>query len=272
MDADQPHILVVEDDESINEAISFHLTRAGMRVTPALDGAAGLRSLRSRPPDAMVLDLMLPNVDGWQIIRDVREWAPQLPILVVSARTSEEDRVEALGLGADDVIAKPFSMRELVARVSAALRRAAASGSGRGAPIVEGELSIDPQRLSVTVAGQPVALTPLEWKLLWVLAESSGRVLSRDVIFHRVWGGDRGHGDRSVDVLVRRLRRKIDETPGAFTYVQTQHGVGYRFEATPRVMPGASRGGAVTSPASGGRVAAGWRGEAALGRPTPLAY
>lgn len=252
---DQAHILVVEDDESISEAIAFHLARAGMRVTTALDGDDGLRALRGGPPDAMVLDLMLPNVDGWHIIRDVREWAPQLPILVVSARTSEDDRVEALRLGADDVIGKPFSMRELVARVAAALRRSAVAQAGPRAPIVEGELAIDPQRLSVTVAGRPVALTPLEWKLLWVLAESAARVLTRDVIFQRVWGGERGHGDRSVDVLVRRLRRKIDETAGAFTYVQTQHGVGYRFEATPRAMPGERR--PAEAPAVGARGDAG---------------
>ncbi len=240
MEHPPPNILIVEDDESISEAIAFHLKKAGMAVTVALDGLAGLRAVKASLPDAMVLDLMLPNVDGWHIIREVREWAPQVPILVVSARTNEHDRVEALSLGADDVIAKPFSMRELVARIGAALRRSAvAADQGSRAPITEGELTIDPDRLTVTISGRAIDLTPLEWKLMWVLAEGTSRALTRDVIFRKVWGGERGHGDRSVDVLVRRLRRKIDEIEGAFTYVQTQHGVGYRFEATPRVMPGA---------------------------------
>lgn len=242
MESEHHHILIVEDDETIAETIGFHLDKAGMTVTIARDGLEGLRALRHSLPDAMVLDLMLPNIDGWHIIREVREWAPQLPILVVSARTNEHDRVEALRLGADDVIAKPFSMRELVARVSAALRRSVVAAQGRGRePIVAGDLTIDPERLMVTIDGRAIDLTPLEWKLLWVLVDNTSRALTRDVIFRQVWGGERGHGDRSVDVLVRRLRRKIDEIGGTYTYVQTQHGVGYRFAPTLRQMPQAAR-------------------------------
>ena len=182
---------------------------------------------------------MLPGVDGWHLIRQAREWAPRLPIIVVTARTNEHDRVEVLSLGADDVMAKPFSMRELLARVTAALRRTAVENAQSDRlPVAEGELSIDPERMSVIVAGRPAELTPLEFKLLWTLAEGRERTLSRDEIFRRVWGGERAHGDRSVDVLVRRLRRKVDEVGGSFTYIQTLHGVGYRFQATPRVMPG----------------------------------
>ncbi len=241
-------ILIVEDDESTAEAIAFHMRAAGMDPVVAGDGLTGLRSLRTQPPDAVVLDLMLPGVDGWHVIREVREWAPRLPIIVVTARTNEHDRVEVLSIGADDVMAKPFSMRELLARVTAALRRSAIeSAHAERLPVMEGELRIDPERMEVSVAGEPADLTPLEFRLLWTLCEGRDRALSRDEIFRRVWGGERGHGDRSVDVLVRRLRRKVDEVPGAFTYVQTLHGVGYRFLTTPRRMPGGP-GGATRSP------------------------
>ncbi len=235
-----PRVLVVEDDESIAEAVAFHLRAAGMAPSLAPDGLSALRALHNSPPDIVLLDLMLPGVDGWHLIRQTREWAPRLPIIVVTARTNEHDRVEVLSLGADDVVAKPFSMRELMARVQAALRRIAVAGDdGTPEAVHEGEMSIDPERMTVTIAGRMIDLTPLEFTLLWTLADGRTRALSRDEIFRLVWGRERGHGDRSVDVLVRRLRRKVDETAGAFTYVQTLHGVGYRFVAVPRCMPGA---------------------------------
>ena len=238
MEGNRTRILIVEDDESTAEAMAFHMRSAGMEPTVAPDGLAGLRALRGAVPDAMVLDLMLPGVDGWHIIRQAREWAPRLPIIVVTARTNEHDRVEVLSLGADDVMGKPFSMRELLARVTAALRRTAIESSrSERMPINEGELNIDPERMTVIVSGRAADLTPLEFKLLWTLAEGRARALSRDEIFRHVWGGERGHGDRSVDVLVRRLRRKVDETGGPFTYIQTLHGVGYRLQPTPRRMP-----------------------------------
>ncbi|MGD9695127.1 MAG: response regulator transcription factor [Thermoleophilia bacterium] len=241
MEDARPKILIVEDDTSTAEAVAFHMRAARMDPTIALDGPTGLRALRNGAPDALVLDLMLPGVDGWHIIREAREWAPRLPIIVVTARTNEHDRVEVLSLGADDVMAKPFSMRELIARVTAALRRTAVENAGSSSlPVSEGELSIDPERMSVIVAGRPAGLTPLEFKLLWTLADARDRALSRDEIFRRVWGGERAHGDRSVDVLVRRLRRKVDEVGGRYTYIQTLHGVGYRFQATLRRMPGGS--------------------------------
>jgi DNA-binding response OmpR family regulator len=238
-----PRVLVVEDDESTAEAVAFHLRAAGMAPTLAGDGLAGLRELRTELPDVVLLDLMLPGVDGWHLIRQVREWAPQLPIIVVTARTNEHDRVEVLSMGADDVMAKPFSMRELMARVQAALRRVAAAGAEAGSePVADGELVIDPERMTATMAGRPLDLTPLEFTLLWTLADGRSRALTRDEIFRTVWGRERGHGDRSVDVLVRRLRRKVDEVNGTYTYIQTLHGIGYRFLATPRRMPGAREG------------------------------
>jgi DNA-binding response OmpR family regulator len=232
-----PKILIVEDDESTGEAIAFHVARAGMEAALVRDGLAALTALRRELPDVLVLDLMLPHLDGWYLIREVREWAPQLPIIVVTARTNEHDRVEVLALGADDVMAKPFSMRELLARVNAALRRqAAAAAETAREPIMLGDLIIDPELLAASVGGRPAELTPLEFKLLWLLAEHRGRALTRDEIYRRVWGGERGHGDRSVDVLVRRLRRKVDESGGSYTYVQTQHGVGYRLEPMLRTL------------------------------------
>lgn len=234
----QPRILIVEDDEATGEAMEFHLGRAGLETFLVRDGLAGMRAVSADVPDVLVLDLMLPHMDGWHLIRRVREWAPQLPIIVVTARTNEHDRVEVLGLGADDVMAKPFSMRELRARVHAALRRAAAANTdNERAPIIEGDLRIDPERLTADVAGRPADLTPMEFRLLLTLAEARSRALSRDEIYRKVWGGERSHGDRSVDVLVRRLRRKVDEVGGHYTYVQTQHRVGYRLAAMPRRMP-----------------------------------
>jgi DNA-binding response OmpR family regulator len=237
--APAPRILVVEDDESTAEAVAFHLRSAGLDPSLACDGLSALRALRSSPPDVVLLDLMLPGVDGWHLIRQTREWAPTVPIIVVTARTNEHDRVEVLALGADDVMAKPFSMRELTARVQAALRRIAAAGADADTePVREGELTIDSERMTATMAGRPLDLTPLEFTLLWTLADGRDRVLSRDDIFRVVWGRERAHGDRSVDVLVRRLRRKVDEVNGRYTYIQTVHGVGYRFLAAPRRMPG----------------------------------
>ncbi len=231
-------ILIVEDDESTAEAMSFHVRAAGMQPTVATDGLAALRALRTATPDVVVLDLMLPGADGWHIIRRAREWAPRLPIIVVTARTNEHDRVDVLALGADDVMGKPFSMRELLARITAVLRRTAVEAArAERLPVEEGDLSIDPARLSVVVAGRPADLTPREFALLLTLVEHRDRALGRDEIFRLVWGAERGHGDRSVDVLVRRLRRKVDEAGGGYTYIQTLHGVGYRFLTTPRTLP-----------------------------------
>ena len=235
-EAAQSRVLLVEDDDAIAEAMAFHLRRAGLAVDVAGDGLVGARALKARPPDVLVLDLMLPHVDGWHIIREARTNLPHLPIIVVTARTNEHDRVEVLALGADDVMSKPFSMRELVARVNGVLRRARAlnTESREAGPVTAGDLAIDPVRMVVTRGGRPLALTPREFRLLLVLAENGGRALSRDEIYRLVWGAERGHGDRSVDVLVRRLRSKVDEGAGRFTHVQTLHGVGYRLEPIER--------------------------------------
>ncbi|MGA0067876.1 MAG: response regulator transcription factor [Miltoncostaeaceae bacterium] len=234
---DRRTVRVVEDDESTATAVAYHLAKAGYAASVSKDGLAALTTLKGWRPDALVLDLMLPHVDGWSIIRDVRRWAPDLPIIVMTARQEESERLEALRLGADDLLRKPFSARELVARLEAILRRTEVQLPAEATEVALGDLDIDRTRLEVRVADQPVALTPLETKLLWILLEEWGRTLSRDEIFDRVWGGIRQPGDRSVDVLVRRLRRKVDESGGAYTYVQTEHGQGYRLEAVPKAFP-----------------------------------
>jgi DNA-binding response OmpR family regulator len=238
--ADRRTILVVEDDDNTARATAYHLAKAGYSVTISKDGLAALTRLKAWRPDALVLDLMLPHVDGLSIIEDVRRWAPDLPIVVMTARQSESDRLEALRRGADDLLRKPFSARELIARLEAIFRRteiAAADPIAVGGEVSIGDLEVDKGRLEVRLAGDSVQLTPLETKLLWILIEEQGRTLSRDDIFERVWGGERPRGDRSVDVLVRRLRRKIDEAGGRYTYVQTEHKRGYRLQAVPKAFP-----------------------------------
>ncbi|MBM3697721.1 MAG: response regulator transcription factor [Actinobacteria bacterium] len=237
---DRRTILIVEDDESTARATAYHLSKAGYRTSVSKDGLAALTTLKAWRPDALVLDLMLPHVDGLSIIEDVRRWAPDLPIVVMTARQEEKDRLEALRLGADDLLRKPFSARELVARLEALFRRIEtrpADDAGDAGDVSLGEMEIDRDRLEVRVAGEVAPLTPLEIKLLWILLEERGRTLSRDEIFERVWGGERRDGDRSVDVLVRRLRRKVDEAGGQYTYVQTEIGEGYRLQPVPRAFP-----------------------------------
>ncbi len=234
--SDRRTVLVVEDDESTAQAVAWHLAKAGFATSVARDGLAALTTLKAWTPDAVVLDLMLPHVDGWSIIRNVRRWAPNLPIIVMTARHDEAERREALMLGADDFLRKPFSARELVMRLNTALGCGEVMG-GDPRTVPMGEMQIDRDRLQVRIADEVAPLTPLETKLLWILAEEKGRTLSRDEIFRRVWDGERPHGDRSVDVLVRRLRRKVDESGGRYTYVQTEHKLGYRLEAVPKEFP-----------------------------------
>ena len=235
----RPTVLIVEDDDSTARATAYHLAKAGYATSISRDGLAAITALKAWRPDALVLDLMLPHVDGLSIIEDVRRWAPDLPIVVMTARQQERDRLEALRRGADDLLRKPFSARELVARLDAIFRRAEVGPHDPQVvdEVSMGDLEVDRGRLEVRVAGVPAPLTPLETKLLWILLEEKGRTLSRDEIFDRVWGGQRESGDRSVDVLVRRLRRKVDEAGGQYTYIQTEHKRGYRLEAVPRAFP-----------------------------------
>ena len=230
-----PRVLIVEDDTVIANAMAAHLRRGGMDVEIAHDGTRAMAKLRFERPDAAVVDLMLPGTDGWRITETLRAEGIDMPIVIVSARGSEHDKVHALGIGGDDYLSKPFGMRELVARVEAVLRRAGMQPAAAGAEtIAVAGLVIDPNLHAALLDGDDVGLTPTEFRLLYVLAAERGRALSRDQLQQRVWGIPHRHRDRTVDVCVRKLRDKIDRRSTTHTFVQTHYGVGYRFDAVPR--------------------------------------
>lgn len=227
-------ILIVEDDENISEAVAFKLKQRGYICLRAADGLEGLRLMRREKPDLMVLDLMLPGMDGWKLCEQVRAEGFDLPIIIVSARTSEFDKVQGLSIGADDYLTKPFSMNELAARVEAHLRRiqrpGTAPGSPAGSPVESGPLSIDPKRKQAFAAGDPLGLTSKEFAVLYLLASQAPMVLSREDIYSSVWGYEMLHGDRSVDVFVRRIRKKLQAKIPTMSYLHTHYGFGYKFE------------------------------------------
>src|SRR3982751_822628 len=226
-----PKVLIVEDDEVIAQGMARHLDAAGFDATWVSNGDQGLARLRYEQPDACVLDLMLPGLDGWKLIETVRGEGIGTPIVVVSARGTEHDRVHALEIGADDYLVKPFSMKELVARVQAAGRRGARPQEvARGEPIEVEELVIDPREVQAYVDGRSADLTPTEFKLLYALALERGRVVTRDELLQRIWGRRETRRDRTVDVFVRKLRDKIDRPASRHSFIHTRHGVGYRFE------------------------------------------
>jgi len=230
-----PKVLIVEDDELIARGMSEHLSAAGFDPVWVQLGRLALARLRYERPDVCVLDLMIPEVDGWSVIETARQEGIGTPIVVVSARGTEHDRVHALEIGADDYLVKPFSMKELVARVQAAARRGARPAEVRpGEPIEIEELRIDPREVEAYVDGQPAGLTATEFRLLYALALDRGRVVTRDELLQKIWGRRESHRDRTVDVFVRRLREKIDRRASTHTFVQTRYGVGYRLEPLPR--------------------------------------
>ena len=230
-----PRILIVEDDDVIARGMMRHLAAAGFDAVAVPNGETGLARLRFERPDVCVLDLMLPGLDGWRFIEQARSEGIGTPIVVVSARGTEHDRVHALEIGADDYLVKPFSMKELVARVAAVARRGTqAAEPRRGEEIELEELRIDPRNVQAYVAGQSAELTPTEFRLLYALAQDAGRVLSRDELLQRVWGRRATHRDRTVDVFVRKLREKVDTRAPRHTFIQTRYGVGYKLEAVPK--------------------------------------
>src|ERR687886_747789 len=224
-------VLIIEDDDVIAEGMSRHLASAGFDPLWVNKGESGLARLRYEQPDVVVLDLMLPGVDGWKLIETARAEGIGTPIVVVSARGTEHDRVHALEIGADDYLVKPFSMNELVARVRAASRRASRRDeTPRGEPLQIEELRIDPREVQAYIDGESAQLTPTEFRLLYQLALERGRVVTRDELLQKLWGRREAHRDRTVDVFVRRLREKIDRPAPRHTFVQTRYGVGYRLE------------------------------------------
>lgn len=228
------HILVIEDDPGIARIIALYLEQDGCAVTLASDGAAGLRRAQESPPDLIVLDLMLPRLDGMSICRALRA-ASDVPIIMVTARAAETDRLAGLDAGADDYIVKPFSPRELAARVRAVLRRTARQNAARAAAaappaaIEYDGIAIDLNTRTVRIGDRKPALTPTEFRLLTLLAEQPGRIFTRDQIINGAFGYDYDGFDRTVDVHIANLRRKIEPDGRKPRYVQTVHGVGYRF-------------------------------------------
>ena len=236
---DRP-ILVVDDDAKIVRLVRTYLEREGYRVVTAADGPAALDAIETHQPALVVLDLMLPELDGRAVIRAVRrdEEAGATPILVLSARGTTIDRIAGLEDGADDYLPKPFSPAELVVRVKAILRRAAAPSpaptadatpTGTSGVIHHNDLVLDAARHEVTIGGSPVQLTHVEFRLLQTLLEADGRVLSRDQLLDAVYGADQSEVlDRTIDVHIRRLRDKLGDDPEAPRYVATVRGAGYR--------------------------------------------
>jgi DNA-binding response OmpR family regulator len=224
-------VLIIEDDDVIASSMAQHLSGAGFDPVTVGRGEVGLARLRYEAPDVLVLDLMLPGLDGWSLIESARAEGIGTPIIVVSARGTEHDRVHALQIGADDYLVKPFSMKELVARVQAAARRGVrAQPEERGEAIEIEELRIDPREVQAYVDGESAGLTPTEFRLLYALALDRGRVTTRDELLQKIWGRRETHRDRTVDVFVRRLRDKIDRIAPRHTFIQTRYGVGYKLE------------------------------------------
>lgn len=224
-------ILVIEDDKDIVELVRYNLEKEGFQVSTCPDGSTGLAQVRKSPPDLLILDLMLPKLSGLEICKEIRKDVSlnRLPILILTAKGEEADRVVGLELGADDYVTKPFSPRELVARVKALLRRTEPVSAAEK-PIEIGALRIDPAAYRVTRDGHPVTMSTLEFRLLYFLATRPNRVFTRDQLLDGVWGTDRFVTPRSVDVYVRRLREKIELDPQHPAYMKTIRGAGYLFE------------------------------------------
>ncbi len=228
---DLKKILVVEDEEKISEVIKAYLEREGYLVTTTPSGKKALELAESIKPDLVVLDLMLPDLSGEEVCASLRRGS-DVSIIMVTAKTAEDDRIHGLDIGADDYLSKPFSPRELVARVKSILRRAHSEEEFLAEKISfnDDKLVIDITRHEVTVDGQVVALTPHEFKLLATLSRHPGRVYSRYELINRVQGYDYEGYERTIDAHVKNLRQKIEQEPKAPTYIKTVFGVGYRFE------------------------------------------
>lgn len=229
-------ILIVEDEPALQETLAYNLTRQGYQVETVGDGVSALETARRIKPDLIVLDILLPNLDGFEVCRILRH-ETNIPIIILTARDDEIDRVLGLELGADDYLTKPFSMREFIARVKALLRRVKRIQEEADAKILpKGEilnfenLTIDLIRHEIRLNNKPISVKPKEFELLSFLAKHKGQVLSREIILKRVWGWEFIGDSRTVDVHIRWLREKIEPNPQEPTRIVTIRGIGYRFE------------------------------------------
>ncbi len=222
-------ILIIDDERSVHDVARAYLERESYEVVSAIGGRDGLALSRALRPSLVVLDLMLPDLSGLEVCTEIRRES-EVPIVMLTARSSEDDRINGLDLGADDYLAKPFSPRELVARVRALLRRAGGGGASaeRVLSFDHGRLCLDPDRHQAVVDGRRIELTPSEFKLLLTLARTPGRVFSRFELINRVQGHDYEGYERTIDAHVKNVRRKVEPDPGSPRWLQTVHGVGYR--------------------------------------------
>jgi len=227
-------VLLVDDEESVQKLLTYPLEREGYTVVQARDGEEALERYRETPVDLVILDLMLPRLDGLAVCRRLREERSAVPIIMLTARGDEGDKVLGLELGADDYITKPFSIREFMSRVRALLRRAQLSPAGARAEMIEvDDLRIDVSRRTVEARGEQVQLTYLEFELLRMLAASPGRVFTRKELLDELWGGSEFRDPRTIDVHVRHLREKVERDPAEPELIFTVRGAGYRFRDTP---------------------------------------
>ena len=221
-------VLLVDDEAPIIELVRGYLEREGMEVIAASDGDAGLELIRDRAPDVVVLDVMLPGLDGFEVLRRARTFSDAY-VIMLTARTEEIDRIVGLSVGADDYLAKPFSPRELVARIKALQRRPRAGTGPDDAGWRAGTLTVDPRRRTVSREGKPVLVTTIEFELLAALIREPGMVLSRQQLLDRAWGSDYVGDEHVVDVHLANLRRKLGDDPARPTFIETVRGIGYRF-------------------------------------------
>ncbi|NNG20599.1 response regulator transcription factor [Naumannella sp. ID2617S] len=227
---DRPTILVVDDEPSLVKAVEINLHARGFATISAASAAGALRASSERHVDLVLLDLGLPDADGLDVIAGIRGWS-QVPIIVLSARHTSDDKVEALDAGADDYVTKPFAMNELLARIRAGLRRAVATGGDEARIVTAGPIAIDRSRAEVTVDGVAVRLTPTEWRILDLLARNAGALVSQIQILNDVWGPGHERETQYLRVYLATLRRKLEPDPSHPAYLITEPGLGYRLIA-----------------------------------------
>lgn len=229
----KPRVLLVDDDETLVRLLSFALDQGGFEVTVARNGAEAVSETAETQPDLVILDIMMPVMDGWEACARICELS-DAPVVILSAKTTESDVVRGLELGADDYVKKPFSVQELLARLKALLRRnRSAAADERPAVLMEGGLKIDRIRHTATLDDQPIQLTPTEFKLLTFLVENSGRAVPQEEILIRVWGPEYAREKQYLKLFVHTLKKKIEADPARPRYLHTVRGVGYRLEQIP---------------------------------------